>query len=284
MNTQIQTIGIVGSGTMGAGIAQVCAMAGYEVLLFDLKQDILVRAIQTIENNLNKGIERGKISEEIKINALDKISVTTELDSLIADLIIEAAIEKLDTKQTIFTELEKLNKDTTILSTNTSSIPVTRIGSALENKGRFIGIHFFNPAHLMKLVEVIPGADTDQHILNEVVDFVKTLGKQPVVASDSPGFIVNRVARHFYVESLKVVEDGVADFETVDRLMENVGFKMGPFRLMDLIGVDTNFSVTNSMYESFHFDTKFRPNRIQEQKVDAGHFGRKSGKGFYTYD
>jgi len=280
----IHSVGIVGSGTMGAGIAQVCAMAGYKVLLYDLKQEILGKAIQTIENNLNKGIERGKITEETKSDTLDKISVTTELDSLMADLIIEAAIENLEIKQTIFTELEKINKDATILSTNTSSIPVTRIGSALENKGRFIGIHFFNPAHLMKLVEVIPGADTDPLVLDKVIEFVKSLGKQPVVARDAPGFIVNRVARHFYVESLKTVEDGVADFETVDRLLENVGFKMGPFRLMDLIGVDTNFSVTKSMFESFHYDSKFRPSRIQEQKVDAGHFGRKSGKGFYTYD
>jgi 3-hydroxybutyryl-CoA dehydrogenase len=169
------------------------------------------------------------------------------------------------------------------LATNTSSIPVTRIAAALPHPERVVGMHFFNPAHIMKLVEVISGAATHPNVAQVVYDLSLQLGKTPVMAQDAPGFIVNRVARHYYVESLKVLEENVASFETIDELMEATGFKMGPFRLMDLIGVDTNFNVTSSMFESFHKDSKFRPSRIQQQKVDAGHWGKKTGKGFYEY-
>jgi 3-hydroxybutyryl-CoA dehydrogenase len=179
--------------------------------------------------------------------------------------------------------LEELNSPSTIMASNTSSIPITQIGAGLQRPENLVGMHFFNPAYIMKLVEVISGASTQNHVATKVYNLAKQMGKVPVMAKDSPGFIVNRVARHYYVEALKILEENVCDNEGIDRLMESSGFKMGPFRLMDLIGVDTNFSVTTSMYHSFHQDGKFRPSRIQQQKVDAGHHGRKSGKGFYEY-
>lgn len=280
----ISKVAVAGSGVMGAGIAQVAAMAGYEVIMYDLKADMLDIGISTITKNLDKGLEKGKVSPETKKETLSRIKTTDNLDEVKADLIIEAVVERLDVKQELFKKLEEINGPETILATNTSSIPVTRIGAALKRPENFLGLHFFNPAHIMKLVEVIRGAATSEEVARTGYDFAKKVGKTPAEAKDSPGFIVNRVARHFYVESLKIAEDGVADVETIDSLLEGAGFRMGPFRLMDLIGVETNFSVTKSMFEAFHYDSKFRPSRIQEQKVDAGHFGRKSGRGFYNYD
>ncbi len=280
---QIQRIAVVGAGTMGQGIAQVSAMAGYEVLLYDIKPEMLERAKQQITRQLDKGIERGKVSEALKAETLDRIAYSTEFKDLKAEAVIEAILERLDIKRDLFQKLEELNGPEAILASNTSSIPITRIAAALEHPERFVGMHFFNPAHIMKLVEVISGAATSNEIAQCVFELAEKLGKKPVMANDAPGFIVNRVARHFYVEGLKVLEEGVADVSGIDRLVESSGFRMGPFRLMDLIGVDTNFSVTSSIFEAFHQDAKFRPSRIQEQKVDAGHHGRKTGRGFYDY-
>lgn len=282
--TDIKRIAIVGAGTMGQGIAQICAMADFTVVLYDINADMLITARKLITRNLDKGIERGKVTTEQKDSTLNNIRFSSDFDDLKADVVIEAIIEKLDIKQSLFKKLEALNGPATILASNTSSIPITRIGAALERPGQFVGMHFFNPAHIMKLVEVISGAATNPEVAELISDLAKKLGKVPVMAKDAPGFIVNRVARHFYVEGLKVLEEGVADVGAIDRLVEASGFRMGPFRLMDLIGVDTNFSVTTSMFHAFHQDGKFRPSRIQEQKVDAGHHGRKSGKGFYDYE
>ncbi|MCE7995823.1 MAG: 3-hydroxybutyryl-CoA dehydrogenase [Roseivirga sp.] len=281
--SEIKKIGIVGAGTMGQGIAQICAMADLHVVLYDINAAMLVTAKKLITRNLDKGIERGKVSEEVKKTTLENIGFSSEFDDLKADVVIEAIVEKLEIKQSLFQKLEALNGADTILASNTSSIPITRIGASLERPEQFVGMHFFNPAHIMKLVEVISGAATSPQVARLINELAKKLGKVPVMAKDAPGFIVNRVARHFYVEGLKVLEEGVADVEAIDRLVEASGFRMGPFRLMDLIGVDTNFSVTSSMFEAFHQDGKFRPSRIQEQKVDAGHHGRKSGRGFYNY-
>lgn len=281
---EIKKVAVIGAGTMGQGIAQVCAMAGLEVLLYDLSSEMLSKAVQTISMNLEKGIEKGKVSQKLKEETLDNIRVTEVEEELLADLIIEAIVEKLDVKRSLFKRLEAINSENTILASNTSSIPITRIASVLERPQNFVGMHFFNPAHIMKLVEVISGVSTDPQVAETVYDLALKLGKQPVHAQDAPGFIVNRVARHFYVEGLKVLEEGVSDVNGIDRLTEASGFRMGPFRLMDLIGVDTNYSVTESMFNAFHQDSKFRPSRIQQQKVDAGHHGRKSGKGFYKYD
>lgn len=280
----ISKIAVIGAGTMGQGIAQICALAGYEVVLYDLSEVILVKAEANISKNLDKGIERGKLTETEKVLSLARITFSGDENSLVADVVIEAIVEKLEVKKALFAKLESINSDDTILASNTSSIPITRIAASLKFPDRFIGMHFFNPAHIMKLVEVISGVATDVSVANTVADLARKLGKTPVMAADAPGFIVNRVARHFYVEGLKILEEGVSDLNGIDRLIESSGFRMGPFRLMDLIGVDTNYSVTESMFNAFHQDPKFRPSRIQQQKVDAGHHGRKSGKGFYKYD
>ncbi len=277
-------VAVVGAGTMGQGIAQVCAMTGFETLLYDLDSGIVGRAIEQIERNLSIGIEKGKINNEQKQFALDHIDSSADIEDVSANIIIEAIIEELDAKVQLFRDLEEINSEETIIATNTSSIPITSIAAHLSRPGNFIGMHFFNPAHVMKLVEVITGLSTFQDTTRKVVEFSKKLGKETILANDSPGFIVNRVARHFYLESLKILEEKVADHQTIDFLMENSGFKMGPFRLMDLIGIDTNFSVTKSIYNSFYQDAKFRPNRIQQQMVNGGLLGRKTGKGFYEYD
>lgn len=282
--SDIKKVGVIGAGTMGQGIAQISAMAGYYTILYDIDKKALQKALGIIENNLSKGIEKGKVTEEQKQQALHLLKVSDDLSDLKADFIIEAIIERLDVKQSVFSELEKINSENTILASNTSSIPITQIGAKLKHPERFVGMHFFNPAHIMKLVEVISGAATSHEVAAETKKFAEKLNKVAVMANDSPGFIVNRVARHFYVEGLKVLEEGIADVRTIDTLMQASGFKMGPFQLMDLIGVDTNFSVTTSMFNSFYQDAKFRPSRIQQQKVDAGHHGRKTGKGFYNYE
>jgi len=279
----IKTFGVVGAGTMGLGIAQISAMAGYQTILFDINEQMLSKAVQMITKNLDKGIDRGKVTAEQKEATLGRISTVNDLDKMIANVVVEAIVEKLEIKQKVFATLERVNTKESILASNTSSIPITQIAAQLAHPERFVGMHFFNPAHIMKLVEVISGVSTDPEVANTIKELASKLGKAPVMAKDAPGFIVNRVARHFYLEGLKLLEEGVADVETIDQLMQTSGFKMGPFQLMDLIGVDTNFSVTTSMFDAFYKDSKFRPSRIQQQKVDAGHHGRKSGQGFYKY-
>jgi 3-hydroxybutyryl-CoA dehydrogenase len=281
---EIKTIGIAGAGTMGAGIAQVTATYGYQTILFDVNENMLTRAKAGIEKSLESLVQKQKITSDKKAEIVSRIQYTNAVTQLKADLVIEAIVERLDIKQQFFNEVASVNAPETILATNTSSIPVTQIAAKVPNPKRFLGIHFFNPAPIMKLVEIISGVETDAAIANQCKQLIEGMGKTCVMAADAPGFIVNRVARHYYVEGLKIAEERIADFETIDALMESSGFKMGPFKLMDLIGVDTNFSVTTSIYNLFHQDGKFRPSRIQQQKVDAGHHGRKTGKGFYSYE
>lgn len=281
---EIKTIGIAGAGTMGAGIAQVTATYGYQTILFDVNENMLTKAKAGIEKSLESLVQKQKISADKKSEIISRIQYTNAVTQLKADLIIEAIVERLDIKQQFFNDVVAVNASETILATNTSSIPVTQIAAKVPNPKRFLGIHFFNPAPIMKLVEIISGVETDAAIANQCKQLIEGMGKTCVMAADAPGFIVNRVARHYYVEGLKIAEERIADFETIDALMESSGFKMGPFKLMDLIGVDTNFSVTTSIYNLFHQDGKFRPSRIQQQKVDAGHHGRKTGKGFYGYE
>jgi 3-hydroxybutyryl-CoA dehydrogenase len=283
MTHPIQTIAVVGAGTMGLGIAQVCASAGYRTILFDVKPEQVTVALRTIEKNLEGAVEKGKLTKEERTKTLERIVKASAISELKADLIVEAAVENLAIKQKLFTELEKWNAPSTILATNTSSISVSAIADHLENKSRCIGLHFFNPADRMKLVEIISGKQTDPALVSVMKDFCATIGKIAVLAKDSPGFIVNRVARHFYVESLKILEEKAADVQGIDALLRSSGFKMGPFELMDLIGVDTNLAVTTSVYEGFKRNPKFKPSRTQQQLVEAGHFGRKTGKGFYEY-
>ena len=285
MQTQsIQTIAITGAGTMGAGIALVCAQANRHVILFDLQDTVLEKAKINNQKILQKQLDAGKLTAEQMQSILERIVYTTSVDLVKAELIIEAIIEKLAIKQGLFQQLMAINGADCIYATNTSSIPITQIAAGLAYPEQVIGIHFFNPAHIMKLVEVIKGAKTNPAIVENVLSFVKSIGKTGVVAADAPGFIVNRIARLYYVESLKLLEEGVADLETIDRIMESSGFKMGPFKLMDLIGVDTNYSVTESQYQLFNYEPRFRPSRIQKQKVDAGLHGRKTKAGFYKYE
>lgn len=279
----IKTVAVIGAGTMGHGIAQTCAVAGYRVLLYDVQSSLISAGINSIKKNLQTLVEKQKLTSEESTAAGSRVVGVSDFKQLQAELIIEAVIEKLDVKQKLFAELESINDKTSILASNTSSIPITQIASVLKSPNRFAGLHFFNPAPIMKLVEIIKGSATDQGTVDCLFDFCKKISKHAVLAQDSPGFIVNRVARHYYVESLKALEENVASHEGIDRLLRSAGFRMGPFELMDLIGVDVNFSVTSSMYNSFHQDPKFRPSRIQQQKVDAGHHGRKTGKGFYDY-
>lgn len=280
----MKTVAVVGAGVMGSGIAYASVTAGYEVIIYDLNKEVLSNSQKQINSLFEKGLNRGKITEDEIVQCQSRLVYTSEFSEVKADFILEAIIEKLEIKKDLFKKLEAQNSSDCIFATNTSSIPITQISRGLDYPNRLVGVHFFNPAHIMKLVEIIKGAATDDTIAERAFNWAKSLNKTAVYAQDSPGFIVNRVARHFYVESLKALEENVADFETIDRLIESTGFKMGPFKLMDLIGVETNFSVTSSMYEQFGYDSKFRPSRIQKQKVDAGFHGRKSGRGFYSYE
>ncbi|MEK6780183.1 MAG: 3-hydroxyacyl-CoA dehydrogenase NAD-binding domain-containing protein [Bacteroidota bacterium] len=279
----IKIVAVIGSGTMGQGIAQVCAQAGYTTLLFDVNVDFQLKAIESIANNLRIAVEKGKLTAIERAKIQKRIIMVKQLRDVKADLIIEAVVEILDIKKELFRQVEKLNEGNAILATNTSSFAVTQIAAQLKTPENCIGLHFFNPAHVMKLVEIVSGDSTDPKLIEIVRAFSKKLGKTSVEAKDSPGFIVNRVARHYYVESLKVLEENVVGVESIDKLLRSAGFKMGPFELMDLIGIDTNLAVTTSVYNGFHQDVKFRPNYIQQQKVTAGHLGRKTGKGFYDY-
>lgn len=279
----LKKIAVIGAGTMGQGIAQVCASAGYPVLLYDVQASATDSALKAILRNLQTSVDRGKLTVEQRENTITKISAINNFSQLQVDMVIEAVVEQLDVKKKIFQDLEDINSKECVLTSNTSSISITQIASSLKHPERFAGLHFFNPAPLMKLVEVIRGEATNSSTVDFLKDFSAKTNKVTVVARDSPGFIVNRVARHFYVESLKILEENCADFQGIDQLLKSSGFKMGPFELMDLIGIDINFSVTSSLYNAFHQDPKFRPSRIQQQKVNAALLGRKSGKGFYNY-
>jgi 3-hydroxybutyryl-CoA dehydrogenase len=284
MKNRMTTVAVIGAGTMGIGIAQVVAMAGWKVQLFDTKAGLAAKSLTKIKNNLKKAVEKGKL-EAAKLDAvIARITVLQSFREIKSGMVIEAVVEDLEVKEKLFKQIEDVVSPDTLVCTNTSSIPVTKIGASMTHPERLVGMHFFNPAQIMKLVEVVSTEFTNQEKLQQAITLVEKFGKTPVLTKDSPGFIVNRVARHFYVESLKVLEDGVADYPEIDTLMEASGFRMGPFKLMDLIGIDVNFSVTSTLYNGFHQDPKFRPSRVQEQKVELGQLGRKTGKGFYDYE
>lgn len=276
-------IAIIGAGTMGQGIAQTCAQAGLETVLFDINGAAAEQARrQTLASWTTLG-RKGRLTAEVREQAEANLTVTTDFSHLVADVLLEAVVERLDVKQELFRQLAAQNAPTAVLASNTSSIPITRIAAGVPNPARVVGLHFFNPAPVMKLVEVIAGAATAPEVVAQMVALAERLGKTAVRVQDAPGFIVNRVARPYYTESLKLLEERVAPLEVIDELLESAGFRMGAFRLMDLIGVDTNFSVTSSLFQAFHFEERFRPSRLQQLKVDAGHWGRKTGQGFYDY-
>lgn len=278
-------VAIIGSGTMGSGIAQVAATSGCTVKLFDLNQEALTKSKNALEVSLSKLVEKEKIDVAEKSRIQNNISYVNSLSDLSdSDLVIEAIVENLEVKRKVFSELETLVSEKTILASNTSSLSIASIAASCQKPERVIGIHFFNPAPLMQLVEVIPAVQTSEEVLQQSVKIISDWKKVVAVAKDTPGFIVNRVARPFYSESLRIYEEGVADFATIDWALKALGgFRMGPFELMDMIGHDVNYIVTETVFTAFYFDPKFKPSFTQKRLLEAGFFGRKSGRGFYDY-
>ena len=279
-------VGIIGSGTMGSGIAQVAATSGCQVNLFDANRAVLEKSKISLEKILIRLIEKGRIDTSEKNRIQSNINYVDSLEKLSdSDLIIEAIIENLEIKKKVFSELETLVNDDCIIASNTSSLSIASIAASLKNPKRCVGIHFFNPAPLMKLVEVIPAIQTSYETLEKSIDTISSWGKTVAIAKDTPGFIVNRVARPFYSEALRIYEEGVASFQAIDNSLKNLGgFRMGPFELMDFIGNDVNFTVTETVFKSFFFDPRYKPSFTQKRFAEAGYLGRKSGIGFYEYD
>ncbi len=270
---------------MGAGIAQIAAYSGFTTLLFDIRQEGLDKAGAQIEKSLSAAVEKGKLTPADKAGVLQRLRFTTNIGDCVADVIIEAIVERITAKTALFNQLAAINAAGTIFASNTSSLSVSEIASAVGvHASRVVGMHFFNPAHLMKLVEVVSGKETAPEVAEAIYELALKMGKVPVRVKDAPGFIVNRVARHYYLEAMHIAEQGLADFSTIDQLLEAAGFKMGPFALMDLIGNDINLAVTQSLYDAFEHAPRFKPNVLQEQRVKEGKLGRKTGLGFYRYE
>ena len=278
-------IGIIGAGSMGAGIAQVAASADCQVKIYDQSKEVCEKALIKLDKILKRLIEKGKIDDIKKQSIQDNISIISDIEDLKdSDLIIEAIIEDEKIKKNIFSNLSNLVSDKCVIATNTSSLSVTSLASSCNIPERFIGIHFFNPAPLMPLVEIIPALQTNQKLVDKVYDLISGWGKSPVIAKDTPGFIVNRIARPFYGEALRLHEEGIADFKTIDNSMKQFGgFKMGPFELMDFIGNDVNYAVTSTVFKAFYYDPRYKPSFTQKQYAEAKWLGRKTNKGYYDY-
>ncbi len=278
-------VGVIGSGAMGSGIAQVGATAGHAVIIYDTNKSALEKSKSALDTTLKKLVEKQKISEQKASAIFSLITYADDLKSF-ADcgLVIEAVIENLEVKQKLFSELEDIVKEDCIIASNTSSLSITSIASACKKTNRVLGIHFFNPAPLMPLVEIIPGISTDKNAVEISRKLIDSWGKITVLAKDTPGFIVNRVARSYYGESIRIAEEGIADYVNIDwALKEFGGFKMGPFELMDFIGNDINYKVTETVWEQFFYEQKFKPSFTQKRLFEAKYFGRKTGKGYYDY-
>ncbi len=274
---------MIGAGTMGSGIAQVAAQTGFKTLLFDISEAVLEKAITSIKKSLQYLVDKEKITVTASNEIFNRIHFTSAITECIADVFIEAIIEKLEAKLSIFNQLATFNNDSAIFASNTSSLSITAIQQKIKNPERVVGMHFFNPAQIMKLVEVVKGNLTSDAVAQTIYQLCETMNKTPVMCKDAPGFIVNRVARHFYLETMKLVEQGVVSIENADTIMEASGFKMGPFKLMDLIGMDINLKVSQSLYDAFDKEQRFKPSALQIEKVTKGELGKKTGKGFYDY-
>ena len=279
----IHTICVCGAGTMGSGIAQVAAQAGFRTIQFDVSEEMLHKSKAAIEKSLQGLLEKQKVSEEQRDAILSRIVFTSKIEECIADVVIEAIVEKPAVKLSLFSQLAAINAEDTILASNTSSLSISELQQGVPRPQRFAGMHFFNPATIMKLVEVIKGKQTDIEVTDTLFALAQKMGKVPVHCNDAPGFIVNHIARPYYLEAMKLVEQGVASIEQVDEIMEATGFKMGPFKLMDLIGMDINYSVSQIVWEALGKPERLKPSVLQQQKVEAGELGRKTGKGFYHY-
>jgi 3-hydroxybutyryl-CoA dehydrogenase len=280
---EIKTIAVCGAGTMGSGIAQVAAQAGYRTIQFDVNEAMLEKSRADIEKSLVFLVSKEKITESEKNATLGKLLFTNDVSVCKADVIIEAIVEQPEVKAELFQKLHAVNGPDTIFASNTSSLSITMLQGLIANPKRFAGMHFFNPANIMKLVEVVKGEHTAQETVDTIFELSKRMGKVPVHCKDAPGFIVNHVARTYYLEAMHLLEMGYATVETIDEVMEATGFKMGPFKLMDLIGMDVNFSVSQIVWEAMGSPDRLKPSAIQRAKVEAGELGKKTGKGFYSY-
>jgi 3-hydroxybutyryl-CoA dehydrogenase len=275
---------ICGAGTMGSGIAQLAAQSGFDTILFDVNENVLTNSQKIIQKNLQYLVDKNKISSEQKEKIFNQIKFVSDIQECTAFVIIEAIVENEEAKISLFNDLAKYNNEEVIFATNTSSLSVSSLQQKIIFPERVVGMHFFNPAYIMKLVEVVKGDKTNDEVAKTVYAIAKQMGRTPVICKDAPGFIVNRVARPFYLESLKTAEEGTPNFEEIDKILEATGFKMGPFKLMDLIGMDINLAVTKSIYEAFDHAERFAPSPLQIEKVKNNELGKKTGKGFYDYN
>lgn len=277
-------IGVVGAGTMGSGIAQVAASHGHNVVLYDVQLQLAQQGIDRIKQALERSIEKKRIDQAELEATLSHLWITSDLgDMSTTTIVIEAVPEDLALKRDLFRALDHLCCPETLLCSNTSSLSITALGGVTNRPEQVMGLHFFNPAPVMRLIEVVRGDRTSDDTLNRMIDLARRWGKTPVVVRDTPGFIVNRVARPFYAEALRLLDHRVADVETIDRIVRAAGFKMGPFELLDLIGIDVNLAVTQAIYDAYFHEPRFRPHPIQQRMVSAKLLGRKTGRGFYNY-
>jgi len=274
---------VCGAGTMGSGIAQAAAASGFYAILYELNDAVLEKAKASIKKNLQSLVEKRKITGNAKEETLNNLHFTNNLHDCLGDVIIEAIIENPQAKIALFNQLAEINHSETVFASNTSSLSITQIAKGVKNPERVIGMHFFNPATIMKLVEVVNTNYTNENTTRIIIELAKQMNKTPVLCKDSPGFIVNRVARPYYIESLRLVEEGLIDFARIDSLMESTGFKMGPFRLMDLIGNDINYAVSCSVFDQLGNPERLKPSFIQKEKVETGQLGKKTGKGYFNY-
>lgn len=280
----MKVICVCGAGTMGSGIAQVAASAGYKTILYELNAAVLQKASDKLQQDLQNLVSKQKISAAQQQTTLGNLQFTSNISDCVADLVIEAIVEKPEAKLALFGQLAAINASTSIFASNTSSLSITALAREMAAPERVAGLHFFNPAPLMKLVEVVKAEQTSEAVISQLLAFTKSLGKVPVLCSDAPGFIVNRVARPFYIEALRIAEEGAVDLAVIDQLMEARGFKMGPFKLMDLIGNDVNYAVSCSVYEQLGRPERLKPSALQQQKVTQGQLGKKTKRGYYAYE